>query len=88
VLAFVSSNLYPEALVIDGDNIAVVKSMFQKFIMAVRTFFRVRKIIILAELRIFFYRYFKVMNDLHLRSHPKYSDNILSDYFRKWKCLF
>jgi hypothetical protein len=66
MLAFVSSNLYPKALVIDGDYIAVVKSMFKKFIMAVRTFFRVRKIIILAELRIFFYRYFKVMNDLHL----------------------
>jgi len=66
MLAFVSSNIYPEALVIDSDNIAVVKSMFMEFVMAVRTFFRVRKIIILAELRIFFYRYFKVMNDLHL----------------------
>jgi hypothetical protein len=66
MLAFVSSNLYPKAFAIDGDNIAVVKSMFKEFIMAVRTFFRVRKIIILAKLRIFFYRYFKVMNDLHL----------------------
>jgi len=66
MLAFVSSNLYPKALVIDGDNISMVKPVFFELIMAVRTFFRVKKIIILAELRIFFYRYFKVMNDLHL----------------------
>jgi len=66
VLAFVPSDRYPKALVIDGDYIAVVKSMFREFIMAVRTFFRVREIIILAELRIFFHAIFKVINDLHL----------------------